>query len=129
MHYLLAGVAGIWLVDGLSLLIAPRFVVTQMRELLTRSPTLIQWEGLSVVLGMVLLWGTGDLPYAPLWIVVGGAMIGKGLLFTMSSENVREHVVEWCLRREDIDYRFWGLGLCALALLLLDALRWTSQGI
>lgn len=128
MHYLLTGIAGIWLVDGLSLLIAPRFVVTQVREILALSPKLIQWEGLSMVLGMILLLGTVDLPYATLWITLGCAMIGKGLFFTMSSEYFRDHVVEWCLQRKEIDYRFWGLGLCTLALLLLDALRWISPG-
>ncbi len=126
MHHLLIGIAIIWLVDGLSLLLAPRYVITQIRELLTVSPSIIQWEGLSIVLGMILLWSSGNLRYTYLWILLGCTMVGKGFLLTLSSEKLREHVVEWCLAREDIDYRFWGLGLCALALILLDALRWTS---
>jgi len=41
--------------------------------------------------------------------------------------ELRARLLEWCLSREDVDYRFWGLGLCALALLLLHALGWIGR--
>lgn len=35
--------------------------------------------------------------------------------------------LNWCVGREDIDYRFRGLGLCTLAVLLLYALGWIGR--
>ena len=128
MHYLLAAIAGIWLVDGMSLLFTPRFVVMQVREILTLSPKVIRWQGISLLSGTILLLGTHDLPYTSLWSLLGCLMIGKGVFFLFSCEGHRNQLVEWCLQREDIDYRFWGLGLCTLALLLLQALGWTPHG-
>lgn len=77
-----------------------------------------------MVLGTILLLSAQDLSYAILWTILGCTMIGKGLFFTMCSNSFRDQVVEWCLQREEVDYRFWGLGLCTLALLLLHALGW-----
>jgi len=45
-----------------------------------------------------------------------GHMIAKGAFLSIRP------VIEWNVGREDIDYCFWGLGLCVLAVLLLHAL-------
>ncbi len=124
MKYVLAALAGIWMADGLSLLVAPRFVMERVREALAAAPTLVRWESVGVAFGAALLLGTGGLLYELLWTVAGAAMIGKGLFIAWGPEPARQQVVEWCLAREDVDYRFWGLALCALAVLLLHALGW-----
>lgn len=124
MQYVLAAIAGIWMADGLSLLVAPRQVVMRMREVLDVSPALFRWEGLSVLLGLLLLAGGEGLRYQPLWVLSGVLMVLKGTLFTVGPERWRHRVLDWFLHREDVDYRFVGLGLCALALLLLHALGW-----
>jgi uncharacterized protein YjeT (DUF2065 family) len=110
--------------DGLALLVAPRRVVERVREVLTLAPSILQWEGVGACLGVLLLFGAGGLRYEPLWLVAGLAMIVKGLFFALGPDQWRRELLDWCLRREDVDYRFWGLGLCALALLLLHAVGW-----
>jgi hypothetical protein len=57
-------------------------------------------------------------------MAAGTAMIVKGLFLALGPARIRKDVLEWCLQREDVDYRFWGLGLCTLAILLLHALGW-----
>ena len=42
--YTLAAIAGIWLADGLSLLLAPRFVVERLREVIRQQPTIWTWQ-------------------------------------------------------------------------------------
>lgn len=127
MKYILAGIAGVWMADGLALLVAPRYVVERVREVLTLSPAVLRWEGLAASLGILLIIGSKGLPYQALWIATGAAMVAKGAFLAMGPERWRYSLLEWCLRREDIDYRFWGLGLCALALLLLHALGWVGN--
>ncbi|HEV8539535.1 MAG TPA: hypothetical protein VGQ60_00085 [Nitrospiraceae bacterium] len=128
MKYVLAAIAGIWMADGLALLVAPRFVIMRVRDVLALTPAMLRWEGLAVLLGVLLLLGAKGLHYQPLWMVMGAAMIAKGLFLATGPERWRKGVLEWCLQREDVDYRFWGLGLCALALLLLHALGWLRSG-
>ena len=125
--YALAAIAGIWLADGLSLLIAPRFVVERVRETLRGNPSLWIWQLVSVVAGIVLLVGTLDFRYQPLWTITSASMMTKGLFLAWGSPAWRSIVIEWCLHREDVDYRFFGLGLCTLAVLLLHALGWLGQ--
>ncbi len=124
MKYVLAAIAGIWMADGLSLLVAPRHVITRMREVLAFSPSILKWEGIATCLGIVLVLGTHELQYQSLWVTAGAVMVLKGLFLALGPEPWRNRVLEWCLHREEVDYRFWGLGLCLLALLLLHALGW-----
>lgn len=124
--YALAIIAGIWLADGLLLLVAPRLIITHLRRTLTESPTILKWEWLAVVGGAILLIAGEDLVYQPLWIIMAGAMIGKGLFLSMGPSKWRTRVLDWCLSREELDYRFWGLGLCTLATLLFHALGWIN---
>jgi uncharacterized protein YjeT (DUF2065 family) len=124
MNYLLAAIAGIWMADGLALLVAPRLVIARVKEVLALAPSLLRWEGAAAGLGLLLLLGTQDLHYQPLWIAAGAAMVLKGLFLAVGPANIRQDVLDWCLQREDVDYRFCGLGLCTLALLLLHALGW-----
>ncbi|MEE9203757.1 MAG: hypothetical protein V3U08_01980 [Nitrospirales bacterium] len=127
MKYVLAAIAGVWMADGLALLVVPRQVITRVREVLAVAPSMVRWELLAVGLGAILLIETEGLRYQPLWLVAGSAMVIKGLFLVLGPERWRHLLLEWCLRREDLDYRFWGLGLCALALLLLKALGWLGN--
>ncbi|MBM4122988.1 MAG: DUF2065 family protein [Nitrospira sp.] len=127
MKYVLAAIAGIWMADGLALLVAPRYVMDRVREVLALSSAVLRWEGVAVGLGFVLLLGAGGLPYHFLWTATGCAMVLKGLFLAVGPERWKKGVLDWCLQREDVDYRFWGLGLCTWALLLLKALGWLGS--
>lgn len=50
------------------------------------------------------------------------AMVVKGGFLLLSNEDTCRSALQWCLSREAVDYRFWGLGLCALSMLLIQAL-------
>ena len=114
-------IAGLWMADGLALLIAPLRVIGLLKESLVASPSLMNWSVLSALLGVVLLFQIGELPYHPLWLMIGMAMIAKGLFFYMASAERRYRVLKWCLTREAVDYRFWGLALCTISALLLHS--------
>jgi hypothetical protein len=124
MSYVLAAIAGVWMADGLALLVAPQQLIARVREALTMSPTVLRWEAIAATLGVLLIVGAAGLPYQPLWAATGAAMIAKGAFLAWGPSRWREPVVQWCLHREPVDYRFWGLGLCTLAVLLLHALGW-----
>jgi len=124
IRYVLAMIAGIWMADGLALLVAPRHVMAQVRDVLAIAPKIMSWEGLAAGLGVCLLAGTRGLHYEMLWAMTGTAMVVKGVFLMVGPEPWRQRALEWCLRREDIDYRFWGLGLCTLSILLLHASGW-----
>jgi hypothetical protein len=126
-HYALAAIAGIWLADGAALLIAPRFVMTQVRDVVRQSPRMLRWEVMSIVGGLLLFFAGQDLPYQPLWFLTAAGMIGKGLFLTVGRQAWSDRILDWCGTREEVDLRFWGLGLCALAVLLLHALGWIGQ--
>jgi|ERR671919_872660 hypothetical protein len=127
MKYVLAAIAGIWMADGVALLVAPRQVMARVREVVDVSPAVLRWEAIVAPLGILLVMGAQGLHYAPLWTVAGMAMLMKGLFLAVGPERWRRKVIAWCLRRDEVDYRFWGLGLCTLALLLLHALGWLGQ--
>ena len=57
-------------------------------------------------------------------MVTGLAMLAKGGFFLLSNDETRQSVLQWGLSREAVDYRFWGLGLCALSVLLIHACGW-----
>ncbi|HAP41529.1 MAG: hypothetical protein R3B11_03685 [Nitrospira sp.] len=121
-RYILAAIAGIWMADGLALLIAPLLVIRRLHDSLAENPHMLRWEAIGMVLGlMLLLWSTA-LPYQPLWWMTGSAMVIKGGFLTWGPAAWRTPVLSWCFAREAIDYRFVGLWLCMLAVLLLHAL-------
>ncbi|HZH49015.1 MAG TPA: hypothetical protein VFD86_04525 [Nitrospira sp.] len=126
-EYTLAFLAGIWAADGLSLLIAPRAVIHRVREATAMTPGIFRWQILGIAAGVVLLILGFDIAYSPLWMITAFAMMAKGALLWLGPTELRARLLEWCLSREDVDYRFWGLGLCALALLLLHALGWIGR--
>ena len=127
MRYVLAAIAGVWMADGVALLVAPRQIISRVREVLIVSPAVVRWEGVAVCLGLLLVVGSQGVPYQPLWLLTGLAMIVKGVFLTTGPDRWRRPLLEWCLHRDEIDYRFVGLWLCALALLLLHALGWLSD--
>ncbi len=124
MSYLLMVIAGLWMADGLALLVAPLWVVGRVRQALSTSPSLAKWSGLTLVGGMILLLQASDLPYQGLWMVTGLVMVAKGGFFLLSNDEIRQSTLQWGLSREAVDYRFWGLGLCALSVLLIHACGW-----
>ena len=121
-EYVLAALAGVWAADGILLLMAPRKMMGLVRDLTTDNPDVFRWQILLLALG----W---NLSYQPLWSVMALAMIVKGLFLLLAAPELRNHIVIWCLTREDVDYRFIGIGLCALAILLLHALGWFGDGV
>jgi hypothetical protein len=125
--YALAAFAGVWLADGMALLVAPRHIITLVRELVQQSPAILRWELLAIIGGILLFFATQELPYQSLWMVTAGGMIAKGAFLSIGPHSWRGPVIDWCVSREDIDYRFWGLGLCTLAVLLLHALGWVGR--
>jgi len=126
-EYILAFLAGIWAADGISLLIAPRLIINRVREATAITPGIFRWQILAVAGGIALFILGFDLTYSPLWMITATGMIAKGIFLWLGPPEIRKRVLEWCWNREDIDYRFWGLGLCALAVLLLHALGWMGR--
>ena len=121
-RYILAAIAGIWMADGLALLTAPLLVIRRLQESLEQSPNLLRWEAIGIGLGTLLNLWSAQLPYQPLWWISGGAMVIKGGFLVWGPAAWRTPLLSWCFAREAIDYRFVGLWLCMLAVLLLHAL-------
>ena len=71
--YALAALAGIRLADDMALLLAPRYIITQVRELLQQSSAILRWELLAIIGGVFLLFAAQALPYQWLWMVAAGA--------------------------------------------------------
>jgi hypothetical protein len=126
-NYALAALAGIWLADGIALLLAPRYIIAQVRELVRQSPAVLRCELLAIIGGVFLFFAAQQLPYQWLWMATAGGMVVKGAFLSIGPHSWRGAVIDWCVGREDIDYRFWGLSLCTLAVLLLHALGWIGR--
>ena len=122
MAWLLIAIAGLWMADGVALLVAPLWIVGQMKHILLASPGMTKWSGVTLVAGFVLLFAAPDLDYRALWMAAGAAMTAKGGFFLLAHGDRRQAVLQWCLSREAVDYRFVGLALCMLSLLLIHAL-------
>jgi len=125
--YVLAALGGVWLADGMALLVAPRYIITQVRDLVHQSPAVLRWEFLTIIGGVFLFLGAPEFPYQSLWMVTAGGMIAKGACLSIGPHSWRGPVFDWCISREDVDSRFWGLGLCTLAVLLLHTLGWIGR--
>ena len=67
------------------------------------------------------------LPCQWLWMVTAEGMIAKEVFLSIETHSWRGPVIDWYAGRLDIDYRFRGLGLCTLAVLLLFTLGWIGQ--
>ena len=106
--YALAALAGVWLANGMALLVAPRFIIAQVRELLQQSPAILRWELLGIIVGIFLYSAAQELPYQSLWMVTAGGMIAKGAFLSIGPHSWRGRVIDWCVGREDVDYRIWG---------------------
>lgn len=113
--------------DGVVLLFAPERMIVTLRQSLIVAPGFLKWGGIGAFLGLFLLFGTRGISYQPLWIIVGLSMIAKGIFLFAGSDLWRLRLVKWCLEREPVDYRIWGLGLCTLSVLLLKALGWGNN--
>lgn len=121
-RYILAAIAGMWLADGLALLSAPLLVIRRLQESLDERPSLLRWQAIGIGLGIILLLWSNPLPYQPLWWMTGGAMVIKSGFLLWGPAAWRTPVLSWCFAREAVDYRFFGLWLCTLAVVLLHAL-------
>jgi len=120
-------IAGLWMADGLVLIVAPERMIATLRQSIIVAPGILKWSGLAGLLGLVLLVVTQGIAYQPLWVVVGLSMVAKGIFLYAGSDLWRLRLVKWCLEREPVDYRIWGLGLCTLSILLLDAMNWGRE--
>ncbi len=125
--FLLFFIAGLWMADGVALIFSPERLIATLRQSIGASPGVLRWGGLAAFLGVLLLVGTRGIAYQPLWLVVGFSMIVKGVFLYAVPDLWRLRIVKWCLEREPVDYRIWGLGLCTLSVLLLDALNWGQE--
>ncbi|TKS62373.1 MAG: hypothetical protein EWM73_02512 [Nitrospira sp.] len=56
------------------------------------------------------------------WMVKTGGMLANRAFLSIETHSWRRPVTDWCVGLENIDYRFWKLGLCMLAVPLLYAL-------
>ncbi|MGC3975324.1 MAG: hypothetical protein QM771_13215 [Nitrospira sp.] len=121
-RYILAAIAGMWMADGLALLSAPLLVIRRLQESLDHSPQLLRWQAIGIGLGIILLLWSTPLPYQPLWWMTGSAMVIKSGFLIWSPAAWRTPLLSWCFTREAVNYRFFGLWLCTLAVLLLHAL-------
>ncbi len=108
--------------DGLALLCFPLLVIRKVQESFQHSPQLLRWEAVGICLGVALIACSAQLPYQPLWWITGGAMGIKSCFLVWGPTTWRTPLLSWCFSREAIDYRFLGLWLCMLAVLLLHAL-------
>jgi hypothetical protein len=120
--YILAAIAGLWMADGLALLSAPLLVMRRLQDSLEQSPHLLRWQGIGIAIGIILLLWSTPLPYQPLWWLTGGAMVIKSGFLLWGPPDWRMPLLRWCFSREAVDYRFFSLWLCTLAVLLLHAL-------
>jgi len=58
----LAALAGIRLADDMALMLAPRYIITHVRELLQQSSAILRWELFSIIEGVFLLFSLQELP-------------------------------------------------------------------
>ncbi len=56
------------------------------------------------------------------WMVMTGGIHAYRAFLSIGTHSWRRPVTDWCVGLENIDYRFWKLGLCMLAVPLLYAL-------
>jgi hypothetical protein len=63
-------IAGLWMADGVALLIAPERLIATLRQSLIAAPGFLKWGGVAALLGIFLLFGTRGVPYQPLWMVL-----------------------------------------------------------
>ena len=106
-------IAGLWLADGVALLVAPLWIVGRMKSILEASPAMTKWSGVTLVAGLLLLFAASDLEYRAVWMAAGAAMAAKGGFFLLAHDDSRRAVLQWCVSRDAVDYRFAGLALCA----------------
>lgn len=52
----MAAFAGIRLADDMALMLAPRYIITHVRELLQQSSAILRWELFSIIGGVFLLF-------------------------------------------------------------------------
>jgi hypothetical protein len=57
----------------------------------------------------------------------GGRDEAKGAFLSIETRSWRGPANDWCVDLQGINYRFRGLGLCMLAVLLLYALGWIGR--
>jgi hypothetical protein len=93
-------IAGLWMADGVALLVAPERMIATLRQSLIVAPGFLKWGGVAAILGIVLLFGTRGIPYQPLWIFVGVSMIAKGIFLYAGSDLWRLRIVDHSLWRQ-----------------------------
>ena len=94
--YALAALAGVWLADGIALLVAPRYIITQVLELLQQPLAILRWELVTIIGGVFLFFAAQELPFQWLWMVTAGGMIAKGAFLSIRPHSSCGPVIDWC---------------------------------
>jgi len=92
-EYALGLLAGVWLADGASLLIAPRAVMNWVREVIVKTPDVFRWQILGIAAGVALFALGLDLAYQPLWVITALGMIAKGLFLWLGPAKLRKRIL------------------------------------
>ena len=80
-----------------------------------------------IVGGAISPFASQEQPCQWLWVVTAEGMITTEAFLSIETLSCRGPVIDWRVGRKDIDYRVRELGLCMLAVLLLDALGWIGR--
>lgn len=91
---------GVWLINGIALLVAPHCIMSQVREVVRQSPALLRWEILAIIGGILLFFSAQEISYQTLWMVTAVGMIVKGAILSIGPDSWRRPVFAWCVGRE-----------------------------
>ena len=95
----MAALAGVWLADGIALLVAPHYIITPVHNLLQQSPAILRWELVAIIGGVFLFFSAQELPYQWLWMMTAGGMNAKGAFLSIETHSWRGPVIVWCIGR------------------------------
>jgi len=123
----LAALAGVCLANSIALRVAPCYVITQARELLQQFPAILRWELLPIIGGVFLLFARAGTALPMALDGDGRIRDHQGAFLSIETHSRRRPVIDWWVGQAGVDYRFRGLGLCTLAILLLYALGWSRR--
>ena len=104
------GQIAVGLADDMALLLAR--AISSYRSIVGAAvPCNIGWELLTTLEGSFLFFAAQELPNQSLWTVTAGSIIAHGTARSIETHSSRRPIIDQCITRRDIDYRFLGLGL------------------
>ena len=72
----------------------PRYIITQVLELLRQSSAILRWELVAIIGGVFLFFATQKLPYHWFWMVTAGGMIANGTFLSIGTHSWRGPVID-----------------------------------